>query len=197
MASHGNPPHMWPPDMPSLPTEADSARAGTAPMTRVCRMYDDEVTGEVFPACVMGRSCIQGKLTCPKCDKIDSRRITDIPSELGFQYVEVDGIKIHELVHRRLRSSKRKRIHRSISVDKPWMQYRACQRSKICRELGDCEVTHPKKNPKRPGTAAAKRWEKYKDYRYVWQMFRDGFGIDVSYHLRNKNRGHMYIGPMM
>jgi rubredoxin len=160
-----------------------------------CLPYDalDENTGEFIPACAMGRLCTRGKLNCPKCGKTDSRRITDIPCELGFEYIEVDGRKIHELVKRRLESSTRKRFQRPLSMDKPWMRYRKCQRSKICREFGDCSVTHPTKNPKKQGTAAARRWEKYKDYRYVWQMIRDGFGEDVSYHLRNQSKGHMCI----
>lgn len=159
-----------------------------------CLPYDtrDEVSGEIIPACSNGRLCTEGKLTCPKCKKIDGRTITDVPSELGFEHAEVRGFRMHELVQRRLRVRKRRRVP-CRTIDRPWMVYNECQRSKICQRLGDCLVIHPRRNPKRPGTAAARRWEQYKDYRYIWQMFRDGFGSDVAYHMRNENRGHMHI----
>ena len=114
-----------------------------------------------------------------------------MPSELGFEHAEVRGFRMYELVQRRLRVRRRRRVYRTI--DRPWMVHKECQRSKICQRLGDCVVIHPQRNPKKPGTAAARRWEQYKDCRYIWQMFRDGFGSDVAYHMRNDKKGHMNI----
>ena len=337
-----------------------------------CLPHDtfDKISGNVIPACIFGRQCTKAKLVCPSCETIDTRNITEIPKDLGFEHVRVKGFNLHDLVQQRLKPVKRQRVkaqntsakrqktnetlqhadeedgvyiverivsskvlegeelflvrwkgyqpeddtwepaehfadpslielfnqtkeHMRSSVrasgmglvaadvgeaakfkldgieddalievrvqqpvsgviegsvvrqsscsheieyvakttgqhsvevvvagepvegspfqvevtaggadpakcdkgEKPWMQYKACHRSKICRLLGDCVIRHPAENPKRPGSVAAQRWEKYKEFKYVWEMFRHGFGSDVSYQLRRGQgrNAHLHI----
>ena len=174
-----------------------------------CLPHDtfDKISGNVIPACIFGRQCTKAKLVCPSCETIDTRNITEIPKDLGFEHVRVKGFNLHDLVQQRLKpvkrqrvktqntSAKRQKINTHNEPAKPWMQYKACNRSKICRLFGDCVIRHPAKNPKRPGSVAAQRWEKYKEFKYVWEMFRHGFGGDVSYQLRRGQcrKAHLYI----
>ena len=174
-----------------------------------CLPYDtfDKISQNVIPACIFGRQCTKAKLVCPSCKTIDTRNITEIPKDLGLEHVQVKGFELHKLVRRRLKPVKRQRVKtQNPSVkrqktktynkdEKPWMRYKACHRSKICKLFGDCMIRHPAENPKRPGSVAAQRWEKYKHFKYVWEMFRHGFGSDVSYQLRRgqSKKAHLYI----